>query len=46
MVDKMEGVISAAVPGVLDPSKYPVPIETYVLPRLSWYTANYVAEYM
>jgi hypothetical protein len=33
MVDKMEGVISATVPGVLDPSKYPVPIETYVYPQ-------------
>lgn len=30
----MEGVISATVPGVLDPSKYPVPIETIYVNNL------------
>jgi len=32
MADKMEGVISGSA--VVDPSKYPVPIETYVFPPL------------
>ena len=30
MADKMEGVIPGG--GAVDPSKYPVPIETYVRP--------------